>query len=202
VNRMLEPSAMADYVLEIVEGPETGRRIPLPGELVIGRDPEHADVALMQDELLSRRHVMLAPQDDGVRVEDLDSLNGTFVDGDQIFTPAHLATGGQLLLGVTVLELQTGTGMTSVRAIPKSLTTFRPLPAEGSVAVTAQRRVPTLARTESEPDYVAPLALRETGGSADLLALLDEHTKGRARHAPIGLFVLVVFAVVLYLALR
>jgi pSer/pThr/pTyr-binding forkhead associated (FHA) protein len=203
---------MADYVLEIVEGPEAGRQIPLAGPVVIGRDPS-AGVGLQQDELLSRQHVRLTPEADGVRVEDLDSRNGTFVDGDQIFSPAHLAPGGQLLLGVTVLQLElapeVARGQTSVRQIPASLTTMRPLPAEGSLALTGERRVPTLATPEAEPDYV-PASLLADGKSknsgppaaSDLLPLLDVHTKGKARGAPIGIFVLCVLAVVLYLALR
>jgi pSer/pThr/pTyr-binding forkhead associated (FHA) protein len=203
---------MADYVLEIVEGPEAGRQIPLAGATVIGRDPT-AGVALQQDELLSRQHVRLTPEADGVRVEDLDSRNGTFVDGDQIFSPAHLAPGGQLLLGVTVLQLElapeVARGQTSVRQIPASLTTMRPLPAEGSIALTGERRVPTLATSEAEPDYVPASVFENTKSSsssgpamADLLPLLDVHTKGKARGAPIGIFVLCIFAVVLYLALR
>ena len=200
---------MADYVLEIIEGPEAGRQIPLAGPVVVGRDPSAA-VALLQDELLSRQHVRLTPEADGVRVEDLDSRNGTFVDGDQIFSPAHLAPGGQLLLGVTVLKLElapdVARGETSVRRIPESLTTFRPLPAEGSNAATGERRVPTLATPEAEPDYVPASVLASTGsnspGASDLLSLLDVHTKGKARGAPIAIFVLCVFAVVLYLALR
>lgn len=196
---------MRDYVLEIVEGPEAGRQIPVSGEIVLGRDAGEADVALQQDDLVSRRHVRLTPADDGVRVEDLDSRNGTFVDGDQVFSPAHLAAGGQLLLGVTVLQLEPAreaAAGTSVRPIPASLTTFRPLPTQGAVAATAERRVPTLARTEAQPDYVAPAALEVGAPSADLLSLLDVHTKGKARGAPIGIFVLVAIAVVLYLALR
>ena len=74
---------MADYVLEIVEGPEAGRMIPLAGPVELGRDAG-AGVALQQDELLSRRHVRITPEADGVRVEDLGSRNGTFVDGDEI----------------------------------------------------------------------------------------------------------------------
>jgi hypothetical protein len=35
-----------------------------------------------------------------------------------------------------------------------------------------------------------------------LLPLLDVHTKGKARGAPIALFVLAAFAVILYLGLR
>ena len=201
---------MPDYVLEIVEGPEAGRQIPLAAPVVIGRDPT-AGVPLLQDELLSRQHAKLTPEDDGVRVEDLDSRNGTFVDGDQIFSPAHLAVGGQLVLGVTVLQLElapeVARGATSVRQIPSSLTSFRPLPAEGSIAVTGERRVPTLSTPEAEPDFVpeAVLATSSSGSgpvAADLLSLLDTHTKGKARGAPIGIFVLCIFAVVLYLALR
>jgi hypothetical protein len=201
---MLE-AQMPDYVLEIVEGPEAGRQVPVAGEVVVGRDPA-AGVPLLQDELVSRHHVKLTPIDDGVRVEDLDSRNGTFVDGDEIYGPAHLSPGGQLLVGVTVFQLQTApelaSGRTSVRPIPAGLTAFRPLPAEGSVSVTAERRIPTLAAPESEPDFVPPSALASASGVADLLPLLDVHTKSKARGAPIGLFVLAALAIVLYLALR
>ena len=195
---------MADYVLEIVEGPEAGRRIPVTGPVEIGRDPA-AGAPLLQDELVSRRHARLTPVDDGVRVEDLDSRNGTFVDGDQIFGPAHLSPEHTLLVGVTELKLTTAAesdSRTSVRPIPTSLTSLRPLPtAPEQTATTAVRQVPTLAVEEKEPDYVPANALESSGASA-LLPLLDTHTKGKARGAPIGLFVLVAFAVILYLALR
>ncbi len=195
---------MPDYVLEIVEGPEAGKLIPLAEPLELGRDPG-AGGALPQDELISRRHVRVTPMDDGARVEDLDSRNGTFVDGDQIFDPAHLAVGGQLLVGVTVLELrpagEAASGMTSVRAIPASLTQFRALPAQ-DLGLTAVRQVPTLATEEAEPDYVPAKALADNSKGGALLPLLDTHTKGKARGAPIGMFVLAALAVILYLALR
>ena len=196
---------MADYVLEIVEGPEAGRMIALAGPVEIGRDPS-AGVPLQQDELLSRRHVRITPEGDGARVEDLDSRNGTFVDGDQIFSPAHLAVGGQLLVGVTVLQLQTAeiaaSGATSIRPIPAEFTTLRPLPAVEPAATTMRQVAPGLAVAESEPDYVPASALGQGRAAAELFPLLDVHTKGKARGAPIGIFVLVVVAVILYLALR
>ena len=111
---------MPEYVLEIVEGPEAGRRISLDQPLELGRDPA-AGGPLLQDELVSRRHVRITPVEDGARIEDLDSRNGTFVDGDQIYDPAHLAVGGQLLVGVTLLELrpaEEAAGLTSVRRDP------------------------------------------------------------------------------------
>lgn len=193
---------MPDYVLEIVEGPEAGRRISLDGPLELGRDPATGG-SLPQDELVSRRHTRVTPVEDGARIEDLDSRNGTFVDGDQIYDPAHLAVGGQLLVGVTLLELrpaaEAAAGMTSVRAIPASLTQFRALPTQ-DLGQTAVRRVPTLATEESEPDYVPANALEDNARSGALLPLLDTHTKGKARGAPIGIFVLAALAVILYLA--
>jgi pSer/pThr/pTyr-binding forkhead associated (FHA) protein len=198
---------MPDYLLEIVEGPEAGRRIPLTGPIELGRDPT-AGGPLLQDELVSRRHVRVTPEGDGARVDDLESRNGTFVDGDEIYGPAHLAVDGQLLVGVTVLQLRPATaegGMSAVRPIPAGLTALRPLPSE-PIEVTAVRQVPTLAQEESEPTYVPPEALdRKEGKDADtsgLLALLDSHTKSKARGAPIGLFVLAALAVLLYLSLR
>jgi hypothetical protein len=199
-----------DYLLEIVEGPEAGRRIPLSGPIELGRDPA-AGGPLMQDELISRRHARVTPQDDGAQVEDLESRNGTFVDGDEIYGPAHLGLESQLLIGVTVLQLRpanVGDGQSAVRPIPAGLTALRPLPSE-TPTVTAVRQVPTLAQEESEPTYVPAEALDRGKGASPsaadtsgLLALLDSHTKSKARGAPIGLFVLAALAVLLYLALR
>ena len=198
---------MADYVLEIVEGPEAGRMIPLAGPTDIGRDPG-AGVALQQDELLSRRHVRITPEADGARVEDLGSHNGTFVDGDEIQSPAHLAVDGQLLVGVTVLQLRTAatvaSGATALRPIPADFTAMRPLPAadSGSGATTIRQVAPGLAIPESEPDYVPASALGQGPGASALFPLLDVHTKGKAKGAPIGIFVLVAFAVIVYFGLR
>ena len=196
---------MADYVLEIVEGPEAGRVIPLAGTVEIGRDPS-AGVALQQDDLLSRRHVRLTPESDGARVEDLGSRNGTFVDGDEIHSPAHLGVDGQLLVGVTLLQLRpaetVASGGTALRPIPAEFTTMRPLPAVEAGETTIRKVVPGLAVPEAEPDYVPASALGHGPGAADLFPLLDVHTKGKARGAPIGLFVLVAVAVMLYFGLR
>ena len=163
-SRFSRRTPMAAYALEIVEGPEAGRTIRLTHPVELGRDPE-ADIALLQDELISRRHVRLTPQNGEVIVEDLDSVNGTFVDGDEIHSPAHLLPDGQLLVGVTVLELKTAeeteAGGTPVRPIPESLAGLRPLPSEPerrrwrgrrSAACPASRsrsRGPTTCRTTS-----------------------------------------------------
>lgn len=192
------------YTLEIVEGPEAGRQIPINGSLVVGRDPR-AGVVLAQDDLISRRHVRLTPTEDGVIVEDLGSANGTFVDGEEIHGQERLSPGGQLLLGVTVHQLRTAEEIasrgTAVRPIPKALSGLRPLPAAEPTA-TAVREVPTFAVPDWTPDYVPDDLAREKPLGAGLYPLLDVHTKSKARAAPVALLVLAAIVVILYLALR
>jgi hypothetical protein len=75
---------------------------------------------------------------------------------------------------------------------------------------TAVRPVPpALAVAPRKPDYV-PGQVAQGGapdqaaraGIPELDALLDSRTKRKARSAPIGIFILVVFAILIFLALR
>jgi hypothetical protein len=195
---------MPDYVLEIVEGPEAGRQIPLPDQpFEIGRDG--VGVELKGDELVSRAHVRVTPTGEGATVEDLDSRNGTFVNGDEIHSPAYLAPGGQLLVGVTLLELRRADELrssgTAVRPLPSGFTSFRPL-ASAEPSVTAVRQVPSLAKPATKPDYVPDDLFKEKNLGSDLDKYLDTHTKNKARAAPIALFVLVALVVMVFLTLR
>ncbi|MFL6247042.1 MAG: FHA domain-containing protein [Thermoanaerobaculia bacterium] len=76
--RTTEPAAAARVVLICVEGPLAGQEFEIPeGGLVIGREG-HVRVP---DEFLSRRHFEVARAEDGVvRVRDLGSRNGTFLN--------------------------------------------------------------------------------------------------------------------------
>jgi Inner membrane component of T3SS, cytoplasmic domain len=184
----------AGYVLEIVEGPEAGRSIELGGAPVeIGRE-EGVDVVLGADELVSRHHVRLTPDVGGVVVEDLGSQNGTFVNGDEIVGPARLQPGGQLQVGVTVLELSAADGSsgTALTPIPEAFEELRPEPGDAAKP---------LAVSERRPDYVSPDAAPQRGDTP-LSGLLDVHTKSQARHAPLALFVIVAVLVMIALAVR
>ncbi|MCL5057347.1 MAG: DUF3662 and FHA domain-containing protein [Actinobacteria bacterium] len=69
--------------LEVVEGPLAGRIIRLYDyPLVLGRR-ESCDI-VFQDESVSRRHAMLEPRQGKWLLTDLDSTNGTFVNGERI----------------------------------------------------------------------------------------------------------------------
>jgi pSer/pThr/pTyr-binding forkhead associated (FHA) protein len=184
----------AGYVLEIVEGPEAGRSIELGGAPVeIGRE-EGTGVVLGADELVSRHHVRLTPDVGGVVVEDLGSRNGTFVNGDEIAGPARLQPGGQLLVGVTVLELRAADGpsATALTPIPEAFEDLRAAPGDAPKPLAVPQRT---------PDYVAPDAVSQRRDTP-LAGLLDTHTKSQARHAPLALFVIVAVLVMIVLAVR
>lgn len=63
---------------------DTGRTLPLGrGAVVIGRHPG-CEVALPDDEKLSRQHCVIEPGATGPGIRDLGSRNGTFVNGVRI----------------------------------------------------------------------------------------------------------------------
>src|SRR5437868_1138743 len=90
--------------LQVVEGPQAGEQFDLDGQVVVGRDPESAQLVL-QDAEASRRHAELTPAGQSLSVEDLGSTNGTFVNGSRIAKQRILIPGDQLTIGTTVLEI-------------------------------------------------------------------------------------------------
>ena len=101
--RTTEPAAAARVVLICVEGPLAGQEFEIPqGGLVIGREG-HVRVP---DEFLSRRHFEVAREEDGaVRVRDLGSRNGTFLNT----LPARntkVHTGDEIRAGVNRFKIE------------------------------------------------------------------------------------------------
>jgi hypothetical protein len=86
------------HVLEIVAPAAAAERIPLwPGTILIGRVPP-ADI-LLRDAAVSRAHCRIELAADEVRVTDLRSTNGTFVDGERIEETRDLRDGAELRVG-------------------------------------------------------------------------------------------------------
>ena len=92
-----EEAQATDACLVFVEGEAVlGLRVPLAGEVVLGRD-EACTVPLPADDV-SRRHARIAPDGAGHLLADLASTNGTFVNGRRV--EAHrLAAGDRVRLG-------------------------------------------------------------------------------------------------------
>ncbi|MCG3149697.1 MAG: Serine/threonine-protein kinase PknD [Verrucomicrobiae bacterium] len=81
-------------------GELSGLRLAIPeAGLVIGREPKEADVVL-EDTMVSRRHAQLALHDGNrVFLLDLNSTNGTFVNGRKITLPVQLAANDKVDFG-------------------------------------------------------------------------------------------------------
>ena len=89
-------------VLQVVQGPERGTRFELPSHepQLIGRSSEALPIT---DTTVSRRHAELTPDDGKWYLRDLESANGTFVNGLQITDRVKLAPGDQIRCGSTLL---------------------------------------------------------------------------------------------------
>jgi pSer/pThr/pTyr-binding forkhead associated (FHA) protein len=84
------------------------RTVVLDGATTIGRDDEN-DVVLGET-TLSRCHAVLLAGPQGMLLIDLDSTNGTFVNGTPIpaDTPVLLADGDQITLGRVLARYDDG----------------------------------------------------------------------------------------------
>lgn len=92
--------------LRLVFGESALRAAPLG--LAIGRHPALCE-RVIDEESVSRRHARLALDGRHLVVEDLNSLNGTSIDGRPLapFVPEQLRPGQTLSLGAVDLEVRT-----------------------------------------------------------------------------------------------
>ncbi|MEM9791283.1 MAG: FHA domain-containing protein, partial [Planctomycetota bacterium] len=89
-------------VLQILQGPDKGRRFDLPDHepQQIGRSSESLPLT---DPTISRRHAELTPDDGHWVLRDLESSNGTFVNGVRLSSPRTLQPGDQVRVGGTLI---------------------------------------------------------------------------------------------------
>jgi pSer/pThr/pTyr-binding forkhead associated (FHA) protein len=73
--------------------------------VTLGRSSEN-DLVLDADNFASVQHARTEPPRDGVWVEDLDSTNGTFVNGTKLTRPQKLTPGDVIRVGETDLRYE------------------------------------------------------------------------------------------------
>jgi FHA domain-containing protein len=117
--------------LVVVDGPLEGRRVDVGAELVVGRE---GAALTLPDLEVSRRHAVLRADDGAVWLEDLESANGTWVNGRRIATRTRLADGDLVRLGHTTVQLE----LTAPQAAPEGQA--GPPPAAADVQVSAPSR--------------------------------------------------------------
>ncbi len=91
--------------LVITSGPKEGMEIDLPSEqLTIGRSGESGLV--IRDDYTSTHHARLMLWNDEWVIQDLDSTNGTFLDGSRVSLPTPVPAGSTVTIGTTSFELR------------------------------------------------------------------------------------------------
>ena len=77
-----------------------------PGRSTIGRDIGNALV--LNDEQISKYHAAIVYEEGILRIEDLESKNGVFVEGRKITNRTILPDGCLIKLGSTMLKYENG----------------------------------------------------------------------------------------------
>ena len=93
--------AGAQYRLVMRQGPNPGQIFELDrNEVSIGRDI--ANDIVINDAEVSRKHARLTLEADRYKIEDLNSTNGTYIDGQRLIGPHLLAIGEVIMFGDNV----------------------------------------------------------------------------------------------------
>jgi transcriptional regulator with GAF, ATPase, and Fis domain len=132
-----ESPGVSGPALVALTGPRSGARLPLDqGELLVGRDADAGIV--LSDPAVSRHHARVSREDGTWAVVDLDSLNGTFVNGVPV-RHRELRSGDRIEIGATVFVFQEEGVAPSSTAVELSEETLR----LGSALVVSAREAAT-----------------------------------------------------------
>jgi pSer/pThr/pTyr-binding forkhead associated (FHA) protein len=152
--------AGAQYRLVVRQGPIPGQIFELNrNEISIGRDI--ANDFVINDAEVSRKHARLTREGDRYKIEDFNTTNGTYIDGQRLIGPHVLAIGEIIMFGdnvgvvfdgepaspdVTVAS-QVELGRTPVAAIPAPVESYvqpvaAPIPQVSTIPI-LQQAVPT-----------------------------------------------------------
>lgn len=93
------------YVLEVLSGPLDGKTWSFDQEITIGRDDAVAEACIALDRYVSRKHAHLLVSGEALLLTDLNSRNGTKLNGEAVGEPAHLDVGVPFIVGRTVLRV-------------------------------------------------------------------------------------------------
>ena len=102
-----KPAATATSASRIVitGGPREGMEVPLGNQpLTIGRSSESGLV--VRDDYTSTHHARIMLLNDSWVIQDLDSTNGTYLDGLRVVVPTQIPLNTPVKIGSTSFELR------------------------------------------------------------------------------------------------
>ncbi len=125
-------------------------------EITIGR-LSTSDVVLSEDRSVSRRHAIIRRSNVGYVIEDQQSNNGTYVDGEKILYPFVLHNGQSIKIGANELTFKLVTGIMASQAAaepaPRSPTQPTIIPTGGLPAVEPPASQPAPFAAPPQPEY-------------------------------------------------
>jgi len=124
--------------------------------MLIGRDAEHQIV--LPDPSVSRTHAQIVRQPAGYFISDLDSSNGTLLNGERLSAPMPLAPGDILCVGIVELRCEV-----AVTAVPPTV------PLDGhmlkqALSDTGVAAADSMASVEAAISIPGPLLQQSAGG--------------------------------------
>lgn len=96
---LYEGMGECDLTFEDTADPSKYFRITSHGRITLGRTPSSCDLAFEYDDSVSGRHCEMYQRDEYWYVRDLNSSNGTFVNGEKVYTELEVHNGDMLKLG-------------------------------------------------------------------------------------------------------
>ncbi len=128
--------------LHVLQGPDAGKRFPLPERepQLIGRSTEAIEIS---DRSVSRRHAELTPDEGTWFVRDLDSANGTFVNGKPVVDRTPVKPGDRIRCGDTLF----------VVASEAELPVAALEPARAPMVTAVEARLPANAPAVADPRF-------------------------------------------------
>ena len=144
----------------VLSGGAKGTTRPLGEGLRIGKAPDN-DLVL-PDDTVSRHHCVLSPRADGVEVRDLDSTNGTKVQGTRV-TEAVVQAGTVLKVGEVEVALRPA--LRTAEVMPSERTSFG-----GAIGRSLAMRTVFGILERIAPTDATVLLEGETGSGKDVLA--------------------------------
>ncbi|OGN88984.1 MAG: hypothetical protein A2Y88_09735 [Chloroflexi bacterium RBG_13_48_10] len=181
--------AKAQYRLVVRQGPVAGQVFELTkDEVSIGRDIVNDFV--INDAEVSRRHAQLTLEGDRYKIEDLNSTNGTYIDGQRLIGPHLMAIGELIMFGDNVgvifdgepaspdltVPSQVELGTTPVAAIPAPVESYVPpiLPPQPQMADlrTPQPEIPEMEQETPAENVKKPINTWLLAGCGCLVIIL------------------------------
>jgi hypothetical protein len=103
-----DSQARRAFLLVVQRSPSLGEGDEFPlnsAPLTVGRGGQN-DLVLTGDDFASARHARIEVRGDGIWVQDLDSTNGTYVNGSRVAGAQRLDHGDVLRVGETDLRVE------------------------------------------------------------------------------------------------